>query len=70
MTFLTNKYMISNLKSEPKALAVSLSILNQNKLDPEKIFEYIVQGMGMSACQARCLRCQGCSNAHAGSSHG
>lgn len=62
--------MISNLNSEPKAVAGALTILNQNKLDPGKLLEDILQAMGLSACQARCLRCQGCSNAHAGSSHG
>ena len=38
-----------------------LPILNQNEIQDEKK-KAIIQAMGMAACQAKCLRCQHCSN--------
>lgn len=43
----------------------SITILNKNCIPKEKAV-HAIQAMGMSACQARCLRCNKCSDNHCG----
>lgn len=42
-----------------------LAILNFNKIAND-LKEEAVKAMGMAACQARCLRCEHCSNMRCG----
>lgn len=56
--------MYTNIRTTT-VYAPHISILNKNFVPKDKCAPAI-QAMGMSACQARCLRCNKCSDNHCG----